>query len=351
MKKRSPLLWLIPLIVLLLLIPFVVPSSVSVAGAEEELPVYTPVELANPDPGPVPTEPATGKQPFDIVAYGPHPDAFGGYVKDLPYEYLDGTISVRIETRKIQNTRVLFTWVQIADPSQLRAQFSYPYPSEGTIYAHKLALRERAVLLLNGDYCTGIRAGTVIRNGQEFRRVDAERYDQLIIDNNGDFHILQRPLAAEFDAWQGKILHSFVFGPGLVIDGKLQEIGSESDYGSGMTFKKKAQRQAICQMDTLSYLIITTEGPDQSSGGGFTLYDFAQLVYDCGPVNAYNLDGGSSTYLIMGQTDANNPKNAKRINNSNGKNIRPITDAIYFVTAEPAPEPELTPELIPETTP
>ena len=35
MKKRHPLLWLIPLILLLLLIPFMVPSALPYAGAEE----------------------------------------------------------------------------------------------------------------------------------------------------------------------------------------------------------------------------------------------------------------------------------------------------------------------------
>ena len=54
MKKKSPLLWLIPLILLLLVIPFIVPSALPVAGAEEtDLPVYAPVELANPHPAPL----------------------------------------------------------------------------------------------------------------------------------------------------------------------------------------------------------------------------------------------------------------------------------------------------------
>ena len=54
MKKTHTLLWLIPLILLLMLVPFVVPSALSVAGAEEvDLPVYDPVDLSNPDPDPL----------------------------------------------------------------------------------------------------------------------------------------------------------------------------------------------------------------------------------------------------------------------------------------------------------
>ena len=165
--------------------------------------------------------------------------------------------------------------------------------------------------------------------------MDATKYDQLIIDSQGDFHILQHPKASDLDAYEGNILHSFIFGPGLVIDGVLQDIGLQRDYGSGITFRKKAQRQVICQMDTLSYLIITTEGPEQSKNGGFTMYALAKIAYEAGAVNAYNLDGGCTTWLMLG---------ADRVNNHNGRNLRPITDMIYFVTAENDPDAELIPE-------
>ena len=56
MKKKPFLVWLIPLILLLLLIPFIVPSSLPWAGAEEALPEYEPVELSNSSPGTVPAE-------------------------------------------------------------------------------------------------------------------------------------------------------------------------------------------------------------------------------------------------------------------------------------------------------
>lgn len=93
-------------------------------------------------------------------------------------------------------------------------------------------------------------------------------------------------------------------------------------------------------MDKLSYLIITTEGPEQSKDGGFSLYDAAQLAYDCGAKQAYTMDGGSSTWLVLG-TD--------RINNLKGRNLRQITDVVYFVTAEP--DPAATPESAAETVP
>ena len=340
--KKNPLTWLVPLILLLLLIPFIVPSALPDAGAEEfDVPDYEPVELANPNPGRVLTEevPWGKKATREKVLYGPHRNGFTTNEKGKNRGYLDGTISVKTDERTIDGTRVIFTWIQVADPSQIRAQFSQPYPSEGTAYPDKLAERERWVCALSGDSCTGIRAGTVIRNGKEYRKVDATRYDQLIIDNQGDFHVIRNPKTSDLDAYEGNILHSFIFGPALVVDGVLQELGVERDYGSSITFRKKAQRQVICQMDTLSYLIITTEGPEQSKNGGFTLYRLAKLAYETGAVTAYNLDGGCTTWLMLG---------ADRVNNTNGRNLRPITDLIYFVTAEEDPEPDPVAELIAE---
>ena len=349
MKKRHPLAWLIPLIILLLLIPFIVPSALPDAFAAEldlsDLPEYEPVELVNTDPGKVPTETIEwGKKGAkrEKPVYAPHWKGFITNEEGKIREYLDGTISVRIEQRVIKKTNVFFTWIQIADPSQLRAQFANPYPITAEADADRLSGRENAVLTLTGDSCTGIRAGTVIRNGEEYRRVDATRYQQLIIDSNGDFHIIKNPTADD-KIWDGDILHSFIFGPALVIDGVKQDIGKQGDYGSGITFRKNAQRNILCQMDKLSYLIITTEGPEQTGKkGGFTLYEMADIAFECGAQTAYNLDGGCTTWLVLGN---------ERINNPQRRSARGITDIIYFVSAEEDPEPEPTPTPEPTETP
>ena len=342
---KKPLVWLIPLILLLLIIPFIVPSALPGAYAAgkkpkmvlEDLPEYEPVTLENTDPGKVLTEEvawgkrgATRQRPV----FGPHWKGLVTNEAGKNRGYVDGTISVKIEERVIKNTKVFFTWIKIADPSQFRAQFANPYPSTAEIDADKLAVRENAVLTINGDSCVHIKAGTVIRNGDVYREKEAKRYHQLIIDNNGDFHILKNPTAEDLETWKGNILHSFVFGPALVVDGEKQEIGEQRDYGSGITFKKNAQRQILCQVEPLSYLIVTTEGPEQSEGGGFTLYEMTDLVYEMGVQTAYNLDGGCTTWLVLEN---------QRVNNPQRRSARGITDILYFVTAEEDPEPNPEP--------
>ena len=336
MNRKSPLLWLIPLILLLLLVPFIVPSALTYAGAEAlDLPVFSPVELANPHPEPLLPLPSA-KDP-DPTPYAPHPEGFINLpAKDdssvtFPVEYRDSTIYVKVEKRVIHNTNVFFTWIQIADPSQLRT-----YITRETNPV-KLASQLDAVVAINGDWYSERYEGTIYRNTELVRpaRSTRERYDVLIVDDEGNFHILHRPKDDAIAPYEGNILHSFLFGPGLVIDGKLMTddentfVRNQYGSGAGMGLGVKAQRQAICQMGKLSYLILTTEGPHskQDKDHGFTAAELAQVAYDVGAVNAYNMDGGNSTCLALGGV---------KLNRFGKGGIRETTDMVYFITAEPS---------------
>ena len=343
MKKRHPLVWLIPLILLLMLVPFVVPSALPYAGAEEaDLPVYSPVELTNKSPAsmfPLPSPKDPSPSPFS-----PHTDAFGDYVENtskkgetelIPFTYRDGTLYVKTEMRTVDGTKVYFTWVQIADPGQLRTHVTQE------TNPIRESVKIGAVMAINGDWYPGRREGIIYRNSVLMRPEKAfGNYDTLIIDDEGNFHILSRPTQEDFMPYVGNIMHSFLFGPGLVIDGKMVEI-KDNNYGSGpgMGLLRKAQRQAICQMGKLSYLILTTEGPNESPDGGFTAPQLAKLAYDVGAVNAYNLDGGSSAALIMSgfRSSLNDKITGFRINRFGKGPIREVVDLIYFATAEEAP--------------
>ncbi len=329
MKTLRKLLWLIPLILLLLILPFIVPSAVMSpdAGAEESgVPVYTPVTLEHPDVEPLPMKPVAKYEP-GMTPYAPDPDAFITDEEGNLTGYLDGTISVRTEERVLRGTRVLFTWVQLADASQFRTAMAGHYPQANETNPRVLAKTLMPVLAINGDWCVGHNYGVVIRNGKRLRKAGFGNYDSLIIDYEGNFHILKAPKMSEFDAYEGQVMHAFVFGPALVIDGEAQTYSDRE--GREMGASARHQRQALCQMGPLSYLIITTEGPEQSEDGGFTVNEIAQLAHDCGAVQAYNLDGGASVWVLLGDT---------RINNLESHNQRHITDLVYFVTAEPAQE-------------
>ena len=306
---KTLLKWIAAL-VLLCALALMVPCAMPYAAAEE-LPVYTPVTLE-----------AAEVEPIDYLAdtpYAPHEDAF------LPdgAGYVDPSISIRVERTRAYKSGITLVWIQIADPSQLRSGSAAPYPSKAQTSVDMMARRCQAVLAVNGDNFLYRKKGYIVRNGEVLRdKYDTDPLDTLVIDSNGDFTILRDPTQEDFERFEGKIMQTFAFGPGLVIDGVKTDTFNNSECAP----RKRTQRIAIAQMDKLSYLIVATDGPDEPNSTGLNMEEFAQLVYDLHPVNAYNMDGGSSSNVVL---------HYEKINASTKKKFRSLCDTLYFVTALP----------------
>ena len=296
-------------LVLLASVAALVPGAVPLAGAEDvELPSYDPVYLNG--------ESANVIDYSEKTPYAPHSD---GYLID-ELGYRDNTISVRFDTLRYCGSDIWLCWVQIADASQLRTATYKPYPSKSSEMANKIAIREKAVLAVNGDFFMDRKEGYIVRNGQVLRDNEFTGLDALIIDGDGDFYVLKEPTKEKINDIGGTIVQAFAFGPGLVIDGEQQTNfpdGNNKPYG-------RTQRMAICQMGSLSYLMIATSGPEQKNSTGLTMDELATLAHDLGAQQAYNLDGGSSTWLVFDGNKVNAP----------GSKKRPICDIVYFITAE-----------------
>ena len=145
--------------------------------------------------------------------------------------------------------------------------------------------------------------------------------DVLMIDEDGDFHIVRKANRNECkDTINGKkVINAFFFGPVLVENGVL---GNEFRY-TDMAYDLFSQRMAIAQIGKLHYKIICCESPKRGSTG-MTLKQFAQFCQEKGATTAYNLDGGDSTMLIF--------KNQK-LNDIDNPHTRDIADIIYFASA------------------
>jgi len=311
MKKT--LLCALMLLVLLVLLVLVIPSATPLAlGEEAPYPTYVPVTLQATEIAPIPYE--------GTVPYAPNPD---NYLPDRT-GYLDPTISVRVEEMRVYDTDVQLTWVQIADASQLRAKLANPYPSKKEVRPDVIAKRVSAVLAINDDWFMHRKEGYIVRNGEELRTNYSAKYDSLIIDDKGDLHIIQMPSEEKIKSFEGTIIQALAFGPGLVVDGELVELNTSREYAPD----KPTQRIAFCQMDSLSYLIVATAGGKETPGStGLTISQMQQLCYDLGVRQAYNLDGGNSSSVIL---------NGKKINSMGMRSVRSIGGVLYFITADPA---------------
>lgn len=257
-----------------------------------------------------------------------------GYLSD--WEYEDPSISVKIATGRIHDTNYMYAYVKLANGTQIRSTMSGSYYSPSTIGGPSMAKRVNAVFAINGDYFSSRNGvGYVARMGKEYRNRCNGEYDVLVIDNLGDLHIVKIPKKADMAAFiaqleaEGKsVVNGYTFGPGFVIDGVVQtDFMDHMDAGAikAIAANRSAQRMCIAQIGPLEYLCICSEGPEDPGSTGLTLPQFAELVTSFeGIINAYNLDGGSSTHMIFKNDKINSPKNPKR---------RPLNDIIYFCSA------------------
>ena len=251
------------------------------------------------------------------VGLPPRPE---GFLPDMD-GYEDGSLSVRIETMREHETNILVARVKIADPSQLRTAMATRYGGTGTALPDRLARRANAVLAINGDFFNFNSTGYLVRQGKLYRDKTNESLDVLIIDENADFHILIDPTPEQTHGFGGTIVNSFNFGPALVKDGEIVHTTKKLNVG----LEKETQRMGIGQVGPLEYICVATEGPEQKGSDGLTIPEFAQLMKDLGAIQAYNLDGGSSSAMMLG---------GEKINARSSKKMRPICDILYFSTLE-----------------
>ena len=175
--------------------------------------------------------------------------------------------------------------------------------------------------------------GYIVRQGVLFRdslddggRWDSRLMDVLVIDEDGDFHILDRPVKGSIGGTVGgkRILQAFSFGPALVENGQAFTAFEGEQKWIDMSANDRRQRMCICQTGPLSYRMVCCAGPFRGNSG-MTLREFADLVASLGVKTAYNLDGGDSTSLFFYKG---------RINNYGSTSQRKLRDIIYFASAE-----------------
>lgn len=265
-----------------------------------------------------------GPLPIDFTP-GMKPDA-ALFTAD---SYEDPSISVKIETGRMDKCDFWVATIKIADASQLRTRSAGGFDSTSEMKGTAMATENNAVVAINGDYYCFTEQGLIIREGQLYRNILQGDRDVLLIDEDGDFHTYVLPNQDEVptETVDGKkIIQAFYFGPVLVSNGEVNpKVDVNRTTHSVMAATEKRQRMAICQVGPLEYKLVCCAAPARGSYG-MTLQQFASLVAQQGVQTAYNLDGGDSCMLIF---------NGEKINDVRNKSTRKIVDIIYFATAIP----------------
>lgn len=240
--------------------------------------------------------------------------------------YLDDTILAITWKEKIENTAFTFAEVKLLHPSQFRRHMSGEVFGSGKLsLTSEMSRSVNAVLGCSADYYSYRRRGLTIVDGQVKKYVPGLP-DTCYINQDGDF-ILERDQkfpdseAVQAYADANNIQFSLSFGPILVKDG---ENVCPKGYDLGEVTKRYS-RAAICQMDKLHYLYIAA-GMEGEAFGLMTMRTFSKYVAETGCLQAYALDGGQTTTIVL---------NNEVINHVNYGSERRISDIIYFASALP----------------
>ena len=254
----------------------------------------------------------------EYVAPKPDPNLY-----DAAFEnYTDDTIEVHYHKERKYKSWFHYMEVRIKHPSQIRvALANNQYAKKGKIrkLPTEISADVNAVCAVNGCFYN-VRWGGIFIHRRELLRDRPFGIDVLLIDSNGNFHIVEdKKLKTSGLLEQYDIINALSFGPELVHDGQELTI-TKRDWEPSTN----EPRTAICQYDDgLHYLVVLAEGRNSQSVG-VTMQTFAHEVAATNVRIAYNLDGGRSGTMIIGN----------HLKNKVGWGAeKPQSDIVYFATA------------------
>ena len=326
--KRKTVLVLVLALLLTLVFPFVLPSGALLTDAKDRMQNELWEMEEEEESGlmglilpraSAETTPAIQPLPIDFSpGLPPDPKGF------TESGYSDASIQLSLETREIGDNTVRIATITIADPSQLRTATAGKPSSSRVALISSMAQKNNAVIALNGNYMAEKPEKKTFeyRMGVKIRNKPNRTKDLLIIDENGDFHLFIKSNKDEIAAFEEsgrKIINAFTFGPALVKDGELLKMDKEY----GWNPNGREPRIAIGQMGQLNYLVVLVEGRTKDSDG-VTHQELADIIFDLGCMQAFNLDGGNSATLVF---------NGGYYQTRSLSNERSQSDMIYFASA------------------
>lgn len=329
MKKTTTLLLTIA-IALSLALPFILPSGALLDNEKERL-LEEMWEREEDEGASLPgwLLPAAGAEAMPEVAVAPLPfDFSAGYPLDpagfAADGYSDDSIQLKLETIEQDDLVYRVARITISDPSQLRTATAGKPTSSKVALISSMAEKYNAVLALNANYLSNdpVKTSFEYRMGEKIRNKPNRTKDLLIIDENGDFNLFIKSGKDEIKAFEDAghtIVNAFTFGPALIRNGEL--LALDGNYGYNPHGREP--RLAIGQTGPLNYLILLVEGRTQDSHG-MTHEELANLMFDLGCQQAFNLDGGNSATLVF---------NGGYYQTKSLSNERAQSDMIYFASA------------------
>ena len=221
-------------------------------------------------------------------------------------EYKDENIHIVLNTYRYEDTNIYVADVTLSDISYMQSAFaSNTYGKNVNAKTSEIAESVNAILAINGDYYGARDSGYVLRNGEIYRTTSKSNQEDLVIDENGNFIIINEDEVSleEID----NALQVYSFGPALIENGEIA-VSQNDEVGKAMASNP---RTAICRLSELHYLFVVSDGRTNDSEG-LSLYELATFLKGLNVTTAYNLDGGGSSTMYFNGQVINKPTTSGR---------------------------------------
>lgn len=221
----------------------------------------------------------------------------------------DGNSLYKLINLKVGNANAYL--VAIYEPAKVRL---IAKETLGTQHGERIVTmceRYGGVVCINGGgfvdygYGSGIPIGYVIEDGEitwSDGDVNTTRNNIIGMTKDGKLKLMSNATGTE--ALDAGIVDGLVFGPFLIVNGESLEIVGDP-WG-------RSPRVAIAQRQDGVMMFLVIDGENYINGA--SLQDVVDTLKKYGAYNAANLDGGTSSTLIINNTLINNPPKAKATN-------------------------------------
>lgn len=259
----------------------------TIAPTPEPTPELTP----EPTPEPTPT-PYFGRfgEKFYSEEYDVEFATEGAVIQDET-SYISETISFEVTTYHEEGLTYFFADIYIKDIESLKTAFSRDKFNAKNEKVLEMARRNGALVAINGDYYTAQEEGIIIRNGELFKSRKTSR-DVCVLFRDGTMKTYGPKEWDEDEIMAADPWQSWVFGPNLVREGVLQ-----TEFNTSVS--RTNPRAAIGYFEPGHYCFVVVDGRQGSYSKGLDMQGLADLMYELGCKEAYNLDGGATAVMVL----------------------------------------------------
>ena len=264
-------------------------------------------------------EDGTGAAPEETPESEPTEAAPTGYFGDkFPDKFTDGKViktdnsyqsaNVNITLNQYEYEDAIFYLadIYIKDIECFRTAFAEDKFGRGlTEMPVDINKRARGIVAVNGDYYGTRTDGVVIRNGELYRDKTLTM-DVCALYWNG---VMETYTRRQFDArkaMEAGCYQAWHFGPML-----LDENGKPKTSFSNASIGPKNPRTVLGYYEPGHYCFVVVDGRSSDSDG-LTIKVLAKLMSKLGCQRAYNMDGGATSMLLIGNKVVSHPYNGGR---------------------------------------